>query len=82
MFHLLDEPVGGEGRRLGLGELPEIHGQIIMPRRGVGFARQQFPAGGDALPGDRGASGVVGGEVGIIKTGAGKLPGGGGIVRG
>jgi hypothetical protein len=29
-FDLLDQLVGGDGRRLGLGELAEIHRQIIM----------------------------------------------------
>ena len=71
--------VGGHGRRLGTRKLTEVHGQVIMPRRGIGFARQQFAARGNALPGNVGALGVVGGKIGEIKTRAGKLPGGGAV---
>ena len=51
-----------------------------MPRGGIGFARERLPARGDALIGQRGAPGVVRDEVGEVKTRAGKLPGGGGVV--
>ena len=51
-----------------------------MSRRGFGFAREQLPAGGDALLGQCGALGVVRGEIREVKTRAGKLPGGGWIV--
>jgi hypothetical protein len=70
------------GRQVSFGvrQLAEFDGQVIMARGRIGFAREQLPARGDALIGQRGAPGVVRDEVIEVKTRAGKLPGGRGVV--
>lgn len=60
-------------------QLPEVHGQIVAGGRQSGVLAQHSARGGDSLPGDVGALGVVGGELGPIVAGAGEVPGGGGI---
>lgn len=77
-FHFPDEPQRADEFRAC--ELAGIHRQIIMRGCGIGLARDELAARGDALSCNRSASGVVRREVREIETGAGKLPCVGGIV--
>ena len=72
MLHLVHKLEGAE--TFGAGELSEVHAEVIMGRGGVGVLGDYLPAGGDASLSEFGAFGAIGGELGQVKAGPGKLP--------
>jgi len=74
LFHPPDKPQGAEV--FGTGQLAQVQAEVIMGRAGVGVLIDGMLAGGDSLLGELGSLGMVGGELGQVKTGAGELPGG------
>ena len=73
-FHLVHELERGQPP--GPGELSEIHAEVVMGGGRVRFARERQPASRDTLFRQGGAPGLVGGELGQVKTGTAELPGG------
>ena len=63
-----------------MSELAEVQAEIIVAGGRPGLEGDGLTAGRDALFGQSRALGFTGGEVGPVKTGAGKLPGRFGIV--